>query len=67
MKNRMFEVLAMGPELINEAQRNGKGVNEAYLLVHRVLSQAFKEDLARIPKENLRDHLASRLKTLAAA
>ena len=67
MKNRMFEVLAMGPELINEAQRNGKGVNEAYLLVHRVLSQAFKEDLARIPKENLRDHLAKRLKTLAAA
>jgi hypothetical protein len=67
MKNRMFEVLAMGPELISEAQRNGKGVNEAYLLVHRVLSQAFKEDLARIPKENLRDHLASRLKTLAAA
>lgn len=67
MKNRMFEVLAMGPELIDEAQRNGKGVNEAYLLVHRVLSQAFKEDLARIPKENLRDHLAKRLKTLAAA
>lgn len=67
MKNRMFEVLAMGPELINEAQRNGKGVNEAYLLVHRVLSQAFKEDLARIPKESLRDHLAKRLKTLAAA
>jgi hypothetical protein len=67
MQNRMFEVLAMGPDLINEAQRNGKGVNEAYLLVHRVLLQAFKEDLARIPKESLRDHLASRLKQIAAA
>jgi hypothetical protein len=67
MKNRLFEVLAMGPELIDEAKRNGKGVNESYLLVHRVLSQAFAEDLARIPRDNLRDHLASRLKELAAA
>jgi type III secretion system FlhB-like substrate exporter len=66
-KNRLFDVLAMGPELIDEAKRNGISINESYLLVHRVLSQALKEDLARIPKERLRDHLASRLKNLAAA
>jgi type III secretion system FlhB-like substrate exporter len=66
-KNRLFDVLAMGPELIDEAKRNGISINESYLLVHRVLSQALKEDLARIPKERLRDHLASQLKNLAAA
>jgi hypothetical protein len=65
--NRLFELLALGPALVDEAKRNGKSVNESHLLVHRLLSQAFKEDLARIPKENLRDHLASQLKKLAAA
>lgn len=67
MKNRLFDVLAMGPELIDEAKRNGNSINESYLLMHRVFSQALKEDLARIPKERLRDHLASQLKNLAAA
>ena len=60
MPNRLKEVLALGPELLDEAKRHGKGVNESYLLVHRVLSQAFKEDLARIP--DVRGHLTSRLK-----
>ena len=60
MPNRWTELLAMGPELFDEAKRHGKGVNESYFLVHRVLSQAFKEDLARIP--DVRGHLTSRLK-----
>jgi hypothetical protein len=68
MKNRLFELLALGPALIDEAKRNGKGVNESYYLVHRVFAQALKDDLARIPKENLRDHMSSRLKeSLSAA
>ena len=60
MPNHLNELLAMGPELFDEAKRHGKGVNESYLLVHRVLSQAFKEDLARIP--DVRGHLTLRLK-----
>lgn len=67
MKNRLFELLALGPELIDEAKRNGKSVNESYYLVHRVLTEAFRDDLARIPRENLRDHMSSRLKETLAA
>jgi hypothetical protein len=65
-KNRLFELLALGPELIAEAKRDGKGVNESYYLVHRVLAQALT-DPARLPCENLHDHFSSRLKELAAA
>lgn len=65
-KNRLFELLALGPELIAEAKRDGKGVNESYYLVHRVLAQAIT-DPSRLPCENLRDHLSSRMKQLAAA
>jgi hypothetical protein len=65
-KTRLFELLALGPELIAEAKRNGKGVNESYYLVHRVLAQAIA-DPAHLPCDNLRDHLASRMKQLAAA
>lgn len=61
MPNRLNELLAMGPELFDEAKRHGKGVNESYFLVHRVLSQAFKEDLARLPLDGLRKHLTTRL------
>ena len=60
MPNRLSELLALGPELLDEAKRQCKGVNEAHYLVHRVLSQAFKEDMARIP--DVRGHLKSRLK-----
>jgi len=62
MPDRLFEMVALGPALREEAKRNGKGVNEAYLLVHRVLSEAFREDLNRISSDALRDHLTSRLK-----
>jgi hypothetical protein len=65
-KNRLFELLALGPELIAEAKRDGKGVNESYYLVHRVLAQAIT-DPSHLPCDNLRDHLSSRLKQLAAA
>jgi hypothetical protein len=65
-KTRLFELLALGPELIAEAKRDGKGVNESYYLVHRVLAQALT-DPSRLPCENLRDHLASRMRQLAAA
>ena len=64
--NRLFELLALGPSLIDEAKRNGNSVNDSYLLVHRLFAEAFKEDLARIPRENLRDHMAMRLKGMAA-
>jgi hypothetical protein len=65
-KTRLFELLALGPDLIAEAKRDGKGVNESYYLVHRVLAQALT-DPSRLPCENLRDHLSSRMKQLAAA
>ena len=65
-KTRLFELLALGPELIAEAKRDGTGVNESYYLVHRVLAQALT-DPSRLPCENLRDHLSSRMRQLAAA
>jgi hypothetical protein len=62
MPNRLFEMVALGPELRDEAKRQGRGVNESYLLVHRVLSEAFRENLDRIAGEGLREHLRARLK-----
>ncbi|MCE9521476.1 MAG: hypothetical protein K8S25_03480 [Alphaproteobacteria bacterium] len=62
MPNRLFELVALGPELRDEAKRQGRGVNEAYLLVHRVMVEAFREDLDRIAGDGLRAHLNSRLK-----
>jgi len=61
MSDRLFEVVALGPELRDEAKRHGKEINESYLLVHRVLAQAFREDLNHIPRDRLRAHLWSRL------
>jgi hypothetical protein len=61
MHTRLVELVALGPELRVEAQKLGHGVNESYLLVHQVLSQAFRDDPARIPSHALRDHLTSRL------
>ena len=61
MPDRLFEMVALGPELRDEAKRQGKGVNESYLLVHRVLAEAFREDLARISGPALREHLSTRL------
>jgi len=51
-------LLAMGPELWKEARLSGRGVNEAYLCVHRVLSTAFREDLGDMPETGLREHLS---------
>jgi hypothetical protein len=62
MPDRLFELVALGPALRDEAKRSGRGVNEAYLLVHRVLSEAFREDLNRISPDDLRTHLSSLLK-----
>ena len=62
MPNRLFELVALGPELRDEAKRQGRGVNESYLLVHRVMVEAFRENLDRIDAEGLREHLSSRLK-----
>ena len=62
MPNRLFELVALGPELRDEAKRQGRGVNESYLLVHRVMVEAFREDLDRIAGDGLRAHLCSRLK-----
>ena len=60
MTDRHIEILALGPVLRDEATRRGKGVNESYLAVHRVLSRAFKEDL-NVPRDALRTHLSKRL------
>ncbi len=62
MPKRLFEMVALGPELRDEAKRQGRGVNESYLLVHRVLSEAFHENLDRIASDGLREHLCTRLK-----
>jgi hypothetical protein len=62
MKDRLFELVKLGPELRDEAKRHGKGVNESYMAVHRVLSRAFQhEDTHKIPSENLRAHLSKKL------
>ena len=62
MQTRLFELVALGPELRDEAKRHGKSVNESYLAVHRVLSRAFKEDPRTVPSEGLRAHLKNRLR-----
>jgi len=62
MPNRLFELVALGPELRDEAKRQGRGVNESYLLVHRVMVEAFRENLDRIASDGLREYLSSRLK-----
>jgi len=67
MRDRLFDVVALGPELRDEAKRHGKGINESYLLVHRVVSQALREDLTRIPRDKLRAHLSTRLQQTLAA
>src|SRR5262245_11390439 len=61
MQDRLFDLVALGPELRDEAKSHGKGVNESYLLVHHVLARAFQEDLKHMPKERLRTHLSQRL------
>ena len=61
MHTRLVEMVALGPELRVEAQKLGHGVNESYLLVHKVLSRAFRDNPEHIPAHALRDHLSSRL------
>jgi hypothetical protein len=61
MKERLFELVALGPELRDEAKRHGKGVNESYMAVHKVLARAFSEDPRSIPSDNLRAHLSKQL------
>jgi hypothetical protein len=61
MPYRHSDLIALGPELCEEARRYGKSVNESHLLVHRVLSEVFREDPAKVPHENLHAHLSGRL------
>lgn len=56
------DVVACGPELYKEAIRSGKGVNESYLFVHRVMAEAFKEDLDSMKKTDLPKILTTRLR-----
>jgi len=58
MHERRSQLLALGPELWKEARLSGRGVNESYLYVHRVLSTAFREDLDDMPAPRLREHLS---------
>lgn len=62
MRKRLLELVALGPELRDEAERQGKSVNESFLAVHRVLARAFKEDPRTVPSEGLRAHLRNRLR-----
>lgn len=61
MPYRYSDLVALGPELCKEARQSGKGVNESYLFVHRVLSEVFHEDLSKIPEAGIRQHLSARL------
>jgi len=61
MPERHSELLAMGPELWQQARLSGRGVNESYLYVHRVLSQAFREDFRDMTEARLREHLSTQL------
>lgn len=61
MQTRLFELVALGPELRDEAARHGKSVNESYLVVHRVLSRAFREDPKAVPSDGLRAYMKTRL------
>lgn len=62
MKNRLFDLLAMGPELRSEAERHGKSVNASYLLVHRIVARALREDLSAVPQDKLKAMLTKRLR-----
>ena len=61
MPDKHSELLALGPELMQEARQAGLGVNGSYLHVHRVLSQAFREDFRDMTDARLREHLSSQL------
>ena len=61
MPYRHSDLVAFGPGLCEEAKLSGKGVNESYLLVHRLLTEVFREDLAEVPPGRLRAHLSGRL------
>lgn len=68
MPYRHSELIAFGPELCEEAKRSGKTINESYLLVHHILAEAFREDLAAVPDGRLHALLSDRLqKTLLRA
>ena len=61
MSERNSELLAMGPELWKEARLSGRSVNASYLYVHKVLSQAFREDFRDMTEARLREHLSGQL------
>jgi hypothetical protein len=60
MCSRFVELVALGSELRNLAERRGEGVNEAFFLVHQVLQEAFL-DMDRLPSQGLREHLSAQL------
>jgi len=62
MTHRHSELIALGPELCEEAQRSGAGVNEAHLLVHRLFVEIFQENVDDMPAASLRTEMASRLR-----
>lgn len=58
---RYAQLVAFGPDLFREAARSGKGVNESYLFVHRVLAEVFREDLSTVSETGLRELLSRKL------
>lgn len=61
------DLVAIGPELCREAIRAGRGVNESHLLVHRLLSDLLREDIAHLPETALREQLSLRLRAQLGA
>ena len=54
------ELVAQGVALRDDAMRRGYDVNESCLVLHRVLSRAFAEDLGALTQGERRTHLSVR-------
>lgn len=59
---RKREILNLSRQLRLEASHLGGNVNQKYLAVHEVLSEAFAADPALVESRDLHSQLSSRLK-----
>jgi hypothetical protein len=64
---RVFEILALAPSLRREAEGRCVSVNEAHMIVHKIVAAAFMANPDLVPSNNLRGHLSSQLKRKLAA
>ncbi len=56
------DIVAFVPELCREAIRAGRGVNESHFMVHRLLAELLREDIAHLPETALREQLTRKLR-----